>query len=160
MIEYVAHFDEAAEKAAARTFFVRSFRELRFWRTVLPPFVFAGALAILYAIASPMWVRIEMWIFFIVAVLGPAFFYLVLPLDAARRARKIPSRRVQLTPEAFGIEVGARKIKVPWSRFRRLWNAKDYMFLIITPYTSIKLPTDGMPDEARNLIVQSIRRQA
>lgn len=154
---FEATYDEEGAATAERIFYVRSLRELRRVSTFGPPVGFFVFVAAGLALGAPRWFVIFFSVFLALSVLGPAFFYIARPLAAKRLARKYPVRRITLTPTATEITAGEKTAHVTWERVKHVWDAGDYVLLVLGKFASISIPKRSLPPGASEFILASVK---
>jgi hypothetical protein len=154
--EYVAHFEERGASRAARAFFIRSVVKLRLWNTVFPPVVLGLMTLLLYHIAGDSWSLGVVSTFFLLSLLHPVIFFFARPVAAARFAQKNPEQIVRIGENGVTLRNQNGEATIAWKRFKHVWDAEGYVLLVVTPFSSLNLPKQGMPEGAQQFIVQSI----
>jgi hypothetical protein len=153
-----ATYDEAGATKAERAFYVRSVLQLRRWQTFGPPCFFAAAVAVGLRVAVPSWVVAFFIAFLVISVIGPLVFLVARPGAAGRLARKYPVRHVTLTQEAVEITAGGQKAVVAWPRVKYVWEAGDYLLLVLGKFGNISVPRKSLPPGASEFIHASAGR--
>jgi len=156
MFEFEAPLDEAGVKAAERTFFLRSIVHLRFINTFLAPPLLAVASLAGYYFNLGAWFVFPFVTLFVLSILFPTFMYFARPAAAARGARQNPLRHVVLTSDSISISVNEGKVTIPWKRFQAVWDAGDYVLLVLSPNAAIHLQKASIPANAQQFIERSI----
>ncbi len=157
--EYVAHYDAVGASNAERKFYIKSIRELRLWRTVVPPIFFLFSVAIGYIRGFPNWFLVFFLIMFLLSIAGPLFFLIARPRSAAALAQKYPCKRVCLRADSVVIRVADKDAEIKWDKVRHVWDLGDYIALVMSPFAAIQLPKQGMPEGGLRLIqdIQGLR---
>ncbi|MBN8884945.1 MAG: YcxB family protein [Rudaea sp.] len=153
---YVAHLDEEAAKRAARAFYIRSVLKLRPWRTVLPPVFFGLATLFMYRTGGDSWPLGVFITFFFFSLIFPIGFLVARPIAAARFARKNPEQFVGIGANGLTLKNQNGEATIGWKRFKYVWDVGDYVILVISPFASLNLPKQGMPEGAQQFILQSV----
>ncbi|MBI3349027.1 MAG: YcxB family protein [Burkholderiales bacterium] len=152
-----AMYDPEGAASAERAFYVRSICELRRLSTFAPPVAFSLFVAIGRALGAPTWVVAFFAAFLVLSVLGPVFFYVARPLAAKRYALEHPVRRITLTPQSVQIAVGQQTASVAWSQVKHVWEASEYVLLVLGKYASISIPKRSLPPGANEFIRTSVQ---
>jgi hypothetical protein len=152
---FEATYDEEGAATAERIFYVRSLRELRRVSTFGPPVGFFIFVAAGLALGAPRWFLFS--VFLALSVFGPAFFYIARPLVAKRLARKYPVRHITLTPTATEITAGEQTAHVAWERVKHVWDAGDYVLLVLGKFAYIGIPKRSLPPGASEFILASVK---
>jgi hypothetical protein len=87
------------------------------------------------------------------SVLGPLLFYFARPVAAARLARKYPVRQFSLTGESIQVTAGGQTSTVPWTGVKKVWEAGDFVLLVLGKYGSINIPRRSLPNGAMEFIL-------
>jgi hypothetical protein len=107
-----------------------------------------------------MWLIVLLAAFLALSVLGPLFFYVARPLEAKRLALKYPVRRITLTPQSIQIAVGGETADIAWGRIKHVWDAGEYVLLVVTRFMSVSIPKRSLPPGASEFIRASVQDTA
>jgi len=101
--------------------------------------------------------QLGLWGTFCVAsLMFPAIFYFARPIAAAKFARENPELSVAIEPAALTLKARGVGATISWERFKHVWDSDDYLLLVMSPFASVNLPKLGMPEGAKDFIIQSI----
>jgi hypothetical protein len=90
-------------------------------------------------------------------VLGPVFFFVARPLAAKRFALKHPVRQITLTPRSIQIAFGGQTANIAWGQVKHVWEAGDYVLLVLGKFASVSIPKRSLPLGASELIRASVQ---
>jgi len=152
-----ATYDAEGAATAERAFYVRSVRELRRFSTFGPPVVFSLFVAVGLALGAPTWFVACLSVFLLQSVIGPIFFYVARPLAAKRYALKHPVRRITLTPQSVQIAVNENAASIDWVQVKHVWDAGEYVLLVLGKFASVSIPKRSLPAGAREFIRASVQ---
>jgi hypothetical protein len=155
-----ATYDAAGAARAERAFYVRSVRELHPFITFSPPVGFSVFVAAGLALSAPSWFVAFFAVSLSLSVLGPLFFYVARPLKAKRLALKYPVRRITLTPQSIQIAVGGQTADIAWGRIKHVWDAGEYLLLVVNKFMSLSIPKRSLPPGGSELIRASVQNAA
>jgi hypothetical protein len=157
---FEAIYDPEASARAERAFYVRSIWEQRRFTTFAPPIAFLIFVVSGLALGAPAWFVAFFAAFLGVSVMGPIFFYIARPLAAKRAALRSPIRRITLTSETIQISGGERSAEIPWGRVKHVWDAGDYVLLVLGKFASFSLPKSSLPEGASEFIRARVQRSS
>ena len=150
--EYEAHYDPIGASNAERMFYIKSIRELRLWRTVLPPLFFIFLVVVGFISSFPNWFQVFFSLMFFLSIAGPILFLIARPSSAAVLAQKYPIKRICLRSDSAAISVGGKDLEIKWEKVRHVWELGDYVVLVVSPFIGIQLPKQAMPEGALKFI--------
>ena len=92
------------------------------------------------------------------AILAPAvyFVYLRRSLGALRRMN-VPAATFTFTPAGFSLESDTVTSTLTWKSVLQVWRFPEAWLLFLGKNMFITLPTDGLSDEAMQLVVQGVQ---
>jgi hypothetical protein len=152
-----ATYDAEGAASAERAFYVRSVRELRCLSTVGPPIVLSLLVTVGFALGAPIWFVAFFAVFLVLSILGPVFFYVARPLGAKRYALKHPVRRITLTPQSVQIAVGEQTASIAWAQVKHVWEAGEYVLLVLGKFASVSIPKGSLPPGASEFTRTSVQ---
>jgi hypothetical protein len=155
-----ATYDATGAARAERTFYVRSVRELRPFLTFGPTVVLPVFVAAAVALGAPVWLIALLAVFLAFSVLVPLFFYVARPWEAKRSALKYPVRRITFTPQSVQIAVGGQSANIPWGRIKHVWDADEYILLVLSKFASVSIPKRSLPPGGDEFIRASVQHAA
>lgn len=157
---FEATYDAEGAARAERTFYVRSVRELRPLSTFGAPMGLSLIVAVGLALGAQPWFIAFFTLFLALSVLGPVFFHVARPLAAKRYALKHPVRQITLTPESFQVAVGGRSANIAWGRVKHVWDAGEYVLLVLGKFGSVSIPKRSLPAGASDFINASVQNNS
>jgi hypothetical protein len=152
-----ATYDADGAASAERVFYVRSVRELRRLSTFGPPVIFSVIVAVGFAFSASTGFVALFSAFLLLSLLGPVLFYIARPLSAKRLALKYPVRHIKLTSEELQIAVGQQTAHIAWGRVKHVWDAGEYVLLVLSQFTSISIPKRSLPTGASEFIHATVK---
>jgi hypothetical protein len=155
---FEAVYDAEAAARAERAFYVRSVWQLRRFITLAPPIAFLTFVAAGLVLGAPAWFVSFFSVFLALSIVGPIFFYIARPREARRVALNYPIRRITLGPETVEVSTGEQSANIPWGRIRHVWDADDYVLLVLGRFSSFGLPTACLPEGAGEYIRSRVQQ--